>query len=237
MTTSLVESCNHLVKHSSFSVHLNMNLDMTYAKILVEANTRIWQQRNEAECKMAKFDHASLGITKDVFITKGKCLVGREHDDRLKYCCVQLDAENFIVWNFENEYLGEMNQDWPWTELPRFHQVWKLVLHSHCGKYFITYSCGFRERVGIPCRHMLCVLDRAVEVSMMDVHWWKAFHKHYREESKIGEVNILCYINILWKSLIIFVTVGDSLYSAQQVCFDAEKLGCPISEVIVQSID
>ncbi len=77
-----------------------------------------------------------------------------------------------------------MNQDWPWTELPKFHQVWKLALHSHCGKYFIMCSCGFRERVGIQCRHMLCVLDRAVEVSMMDVRWWKAFHKHYIEESK-----------------------------------------------------
>ena len=77
---------------------------------------------------------------------------------------------------------------------------------------------------------MLCVLDRAVEVSMMDVHWWKAFHKHYREESKIGEYKTLCYIHSLCKSLIIIVPVGDLLYSAQQACFDTEKLGCPISQ-------
>ncbi len=70
---------------------------------------------------------------------------------------------------------------------------------------------------------MLCVLDGAVEVSMMYLCWWKAFYKHYREESKIVEINTLCYI-------IIFVTVGDLLYSAQQACFDAEKLGCPISQ-------
>ncbi len=42
---------------------------------------------------------------------------------------------------------------------------------------FITCSCGFRERVGIPCRHMMCVLDGAVEISMMDVHWWKAWRR------------------------------------------------------------
>ncbi len=84
-------------------------------------------------------------------------------------------------------------------------------------------SCGFRVRVGIPCRHMLCVLDGAMEISMMDVRWRKVFHKHYGEESKNGEINTLCYINILWKSLIIFVTVGDLLYSAQQACFDSEK--------------
>ncbi len=41
MTTSLVESCNHSVKHGSFSVHSNMNLDMTCAKVLDGANTRI----------------------------------------------------------------------------------------------------------------------------------------------------------------------------------------------------
>ncbi len=49
---------------------------------------------------------------------KGQRLVGREHDNRLKYCCVQLNAESFIVWNFEKEYLGENNQGWPWTKLP-----------------------------------------------------------------------------------------------------------------------
>ncbi len=65
---------------------------------------------------------------------------------------------------------------------------------------------------------------------MMDVQWWKAFHKHYGEESKIGEINMLCFINILWKSLIIFANVGDLLYSTQQMCFDAEKLCCPISQ-------
>ncbi len=85
------------------------------------------------------------------------------------------------------------------------------------------------ERVGIPCRYMLCVLDQVVEVSTMDVHWWKEFHKHYGEKSKIGEISMLFYINMLRKSLIIFVPVGDLLYSAQQMRFDAEKLGCPIS--------
>ncbi len=41
MTTSPVESCNYLVKHGSFSVHSNMNLDITCAKVLDGANTRI----------------------------------------------------------------------------------------------------------------------------------------------------------------------------------------------------
>ncbi len=77
---------------------------------------------------------------------------------------------------------------------------------------------------------MLHVFDRAVEVSIMDLHWWKAFHKHYGEVSNIGEYNMICYLNSLWKSLIIIVPLGDLLYCAQQACFDAEKLGCPISQ-------
>ncbi len=64
---------------------------------------------------------ASHGITKEVLITKGKRLVDGEHDNRLKYFCVQLDPVNIIVWNSEKEYWGEMNQGWPWTELPKFH--------------------------------------------------------------------------------------------------------------------
>ncbi len=43
MTTSPVESGNHSVKHGSFSVNLNMNLDMTCANILDGANTQIQQ--------------------------------------------------------------------------------------------------------------------------------------------------------------------------------------------------
>ncbi len=120
-TTSPVESCNHSVKHGSFAVHSNMNLVMTCAKILDGANMQIQQRRNLAEVEMAKFNHVSHGITKDVLITKGQHLVDQEHDNRLKYCCVQLDSESFIVWNFEKEYLRENNQGWPWTELPRFH--------------------------------------------------------------------------------------------------------------------
>ncbi len=82
---------------------------------------QIQQRRNLAEVEMAKFNHVSCGITKDVLITKGQHLVDQEHDNRFEYCCVQLDSESFIVWNFEKEYLGEKNQGWPWTELPRFH--------------------------------------------------------------------------------------------------------------------
>ncbi len=110
MTASPVESCNHLVKHGSFSVHLN--LDMTCGKVLDGANMQIQCRRNSAEHEMAKFNHASHGITKNVLIMKGRGLVDQEHDNRLKYCCVQLDAEIFM-WNFEKEYLGEMNQGWP----------------------------------------------------------------------------------------------------------------------------
>ncbi len=111
MTTSLVESCNHSVKPGTFSVHLNMNLDMTCAMILDGAKTRIQQQRNSAELEMAKFNHVSRGITKEILIMKGQYLVDQEHDNRVKYCCVQLNAETFIVWNFEKENLGEKNQD------------------------------------------------------------------------------------------------------------------------------
>ncbi len=48
--------------------------------------------------------------------------------------------------------------------------------------------------------------------------------------SNIGEYDTICYIIGLWKSLITIEILGGLSYSAQQVCFDAEKLGCPISQ-------
>ncbi len=58
MTTSPVESCNHLMKHGSILDHSNMNLDMTCAKVLDGANMRIQHRRNAAELEMSTFNHA-----------------------------------------------------------------------------------------------------------------------------------------------------------------------------------
>ncbi len=41
MTTSPIESCNHALKNSSHSVHSNMNLDTTCAKVVESVESRI----------------------------------------------------------------------------------------------------------------------------------------------------------------------------------------------------
>lgn len=41
ITTSWVESCNHAVKKGSFSVHFNMTLDTTCAKVLESVESQI----------------------------------------------------------------------------------------------------------------------------------------------------------------------------------------------------
>ena len=196
MTTSPVESCNNSIKHGSHSVHSNMNLDTTCTKVLEGAQARIQRCRNLAEREMATFNHASRGITKDILIPKGQGLVDSEYDDRLRYCCAQLDKENLICWNFEKEDLGSMHSGWPWTELPRFHCVRKLRIRTILGKKYITCSCGFHARVGTPCRHIFCALNGAVDITMMDVHWWKAFHKHFGDSSRIGMFDIICNVEI-----------------------------------------
>ncbi len=58
-----------------------------------------------------------MWTNKESFNHKRATLVDGECNNRLKYCCVQLDLEKFIVWNFEREYYGDMNQGWPWTEV------------------------------------------------------------------------------------------------------------------------
>ena len=90
-----------------------------------------------------------------------------------------------------------MHSGWPWTELPRFHRVRKLRIRTVLGKKYITCSCGFHERVGTPCRHIFCALDGAVDITMMNVRWWKAFHKHFGESSRIGMFDIICNVAIL----------------------------------------
>ncbi len=52
MTASLVESCNHAMKIGTFSVHFNMNLETTCAKVLEGVELQIQHQKNTVEWEM-----------------------------------------------------------------------------------------------------------------------------------------------------------------------------------------
>ncbi len=131
-------------------------------------------------------NHSSWGQTKDFLIKKGQGLIDCEHDSRTRYKCVQIYPTEWYVWCFEDK--GDSNEinQWSWTELPKFIRVQKISLITLNGKKFLHCNCSFWERVCIPCRHMMVVLSRFVENSMVDIHWLKAYYIGYRNDWELG---------------------------------------------------
>ena len=186
MTTSPVESCNSALKHGSHAVHSNMNLETTCKKTLDGIHNKIQRRRNAAEREIARRNNSSRGTTKNDVIKKGQGLIDAESDRRHKYCCAQLDEKTWIVWCFENEDLGDLWNAWPMSAVTKFHRVRLVTLEDVAGKKFLKCSCCYQDRVGTPCRHVLCVTDGVVELSMIDVRWYKAFHVHFGSETALG---------------------------------------------------
>ena len=184
LTTSPVESSNCALKHGSHAIHSNMNLDNTCTRALDGVQNKIQRRRNAAEREMARTNNASRGVTKDFLIRKGQGLIDKEHDNRLRYFCAQVDNKRWYVWCFEKERLKSYQQGWQWNVMTRFHHVRIVTLESFGGKKFMKCTCCYRERVGTPCRHVLCVTGGEIELPMVDVCWLKAFHVHYGEDSE-----------------------------------------------------
>lgn len=102
------------------------------------------------------------------------------------------------------------------------------MIHSLLGNKYIKCSRSILGHVGIPFRHMFCVTDGELDVNMIDVRWWKAFHKHYREDSSIGTFLICCCILKTFTNTLCCLV--NCCMKAQQACIDTAKHGCPISD-------
>jgi hypothetical protein len=81
-TTSPVESNNNAIKHGSFAVHCNMNLDKATQRMLNGFNSRLRRRKNRACRAVNKTNRASRAPTKKHIIQKGQGLIDRNYDER-----------------------------------------------------------------------------------------------------------------------------------------------------------
>ncbi len=82
-----------------------------------------------------------------------------------------------------------------------FHCVSKVTLESVGGKKFVICSCCYREQVGTPCWHVLCVTCGEIDLPMIDVRWLKAFHVYYGEDSALCKP--IWYVNYCIQGLLL----------------------------------
>jgi hypothetical protein len=126
---------------------------------------------------------------------------------------IRTSKTTWLVWNFDVD-LEELSTKYPYNRITRFHRVRKLDLRQRNDHYFLHCSCGFYNRIGIPCPHFFFVFPH-MEVESFHVRNWKVFDAYYGFKSDLGN-----YVN-----------------KAQEQYFLNEKHGIPVPKRIMQISD
>ena len=79
--------------------------------------------------------------------------------------------------------------------IPTFCRVRELQLvQLPCDKFFVSCTCGGRNREGIPCQCFWAITDNdvireeeVVDIGMVDVRFLKAFNAHYGDDTELGK--------------------------------------------------
>ena len=119
----------------------------------------------------------------------------------------------WLVWNFDLD-MDDKNMTYPLNRMTRFHHIRKLDLRQRNDQYFLHCSCGFFNRVGIPCPHFFFVFPH-MEIEMFHIRNWKVFDAFYACESDLGKY----------------------LHQAQDQYFLNENHGIPVPERIMEISD
>ena len=96
-------------------------------------------------------------------------LAVKNFDNRVNYVSVQVQSGIWYVC--DNPNLESTASESP---IPRFKRLRTVKLVNQ----FMTCSCGYPQRVGSPCRHILCILDYDCP-SLHHPRWWRDYNYHY----------------------------------------------------------
>jgi len=170
---------------------------------------------------MGKSNQGSRAPTKDYLIQKGQGLIDHRYGKRQYSKSCQLDPHRWLVWNFNEHDLEEIKSHVQ-MYIPKFCRVRELQLvQLPCDKFFVSCTCGGRNREGIPCQCFWAITDNdvieeeeVVDIGMVDVRFLKAFNAHYGDDTELGK----------W------------LYKAQRDCFEYENEGTQVSEDYAQKL-
>ena len=64
-----------------------------------------------------------------------------------------------------------------------------MIRNTYNGQTFIRCDCGYYDRIGIPCAHILCLVE-GISVNMFHIHHWKVYNVHYDDKSGLGSLMI-----------------------------------------------
>lgn len=143
-TTSPCESMNRRAKHGDKSVNSTMNGSTSLSLMTQQTDERLLISRKSGFRELQKSNLASRSPTEEQIQVKIQYMIDSNFDRREKMKVAQLAPEVWICWNFAKESSKKCNCA-PWTHLPRFHRVFKLVVKRQLGKLFLWCECRHHD--------------------------------------------------------------------------------------------
>lgn len=182
-TTSIVEQINGSLKRSSGKVHCNMSIDEAL---------RVAHNKSEQSfgSKMKKsglaLSSAPLwtNLTDAIHLTSHAAgLVSVNFNRRVKYVSARISQTQWYVLARDHVTVlcSGLEEDGCDGPIPKWKPINTLTLLND---KFLHCSCQYYCRVGLPCAHLLSVIND-FSISMAMVKWWKVYHYYGLHNTEI----------------------------------------------------
>lgn len=169
MTTSPVESMNHLTKNT-MGIGANLNLSTSVVAMIEDHSRRYESHVNKMLLEMDGTNLHSKATTKDHVHRRCQQLIDKQHDKYRHEKCIQLSCSEWNCWNFidpereckyyfqrEADVINDVGIDEVVLDvhekifidsmiLPEFLNVYRLILTRFEGKAYLKCSCRHFER-------------------------------------------------------------------------------------------
>jgi SWIM zinc finger len=154
-TTTPVESQNSIVKEK-LGISGKMDIFKGIEKIAENTNRTIQRQKEEALRMLNQANMASRSPTKDIMIPKSQAIADGNFDCRNQHRIVKAGQNEWWCWNFDRD---TPEYAWPWSAIPQFVRVRKMIRKTYKRQTFIRCDCGYYDRIGNPCAHIFWLVD------------------------------------------------------------------------------
>lgn len=192
-TNSSHEGTNNGLKHSAAPVLPVMSLQRTTEVLTDNAAMKCLAQEKVAAKQATEHKLWSDLPTAGHLVTRAEALLHNEWDERHNYDLERHSSSLFMVRRKENTEEKRRN-----AVVPRFRRVREvqIVERDIFGRKCdcLVCSCCLFERVGIPCRHIQCVLNllldnfQGVSHHQVAVRWWSMYsHAAYKKKGGLSE--------------------------------------------------
>ena len=162
------------------------NVEQMIEKIVEHTTFTFNAERAESKRSLNMTNVHANAPTKSWIIDRTQSIADQNFDNAKNKKLIQVSPEEWWCWEFMLE-LHKNQKLWPWTALPRYLRVRRLILKEKDGNFFIWCECGFYHRVGCPCDHFFCLVGE-MSITNFHVRHWKLFDVHCHEVSELGTI-------------------------------------------------